>query len=334
MKDEDKTREELIREVRELRRLLDMLKKLEAELREAYETSRKLGERFSAIFHNSLDVLIIIDSEESRILSVNPATRRILGYEEQDLLGKPFSVLFPQDEDAAKNLTRDTLVCNGVVSSQRFFRSDGSICFMDLTAVLIRWEEGRDAIVITLRDITERKQFEEQIAYMALHDPLTDLPNRNFFLERMEQAIALASRYQKKVAIMYVDLDRFKAINDNLGHKAGDTVLRETAHRLKNCVRASDTVARVGGDEFAVLLYELENFEDAAHIARRIIELSNKPILADGDECVIGASIGISVYPSDGTTVDALLKNADTAMYHAKNSGRNRFLFYRADMAK
>jgi diguanylate cyclase (GGDEF)-like protein/PAS domain S-box-containing protein len=180
----------------------------------------------------------------------------------------------------------------------------------------------------TGRDVTDRKSSEERIRYLATHDGLTGLPNRVMFGEILNLAIHTARRYQRGFAVFFIDLDRFKVINDSLGHEAGDILLREIAARLNHCLRASDVVARLGGDEFVVLLQEVTDKEQAAIVARKILTAAAKPITIFEQECRVSASIGISVYPGNGEDEQSLMKNADIAMYLAKEEGKNNFQFY------
>jgi len=185
----------------------------------------------------------------------------------------------------------------------------------------------------TVQDITERMQIQERLQYLAHHDALTELPNRVLFLDRLDQALARAERRRRIVGVMFLDLDRFKNINDTLGHDVGDRFLKVMATRLKGCVREGDTVARLGGDEFAVLLEEIAEPGDAAAVADKILSAFSQPFGLEGREFSITPSIGVSLYPNDGADATALLKNADAAMYRAKDLGRNHYQFYSADLA-
>ena len=180
----------------------------------------------------------------------------------------------------------------------------------------------------TGRDITEQKRVEEQIRHMAHHDALTQLPNRVLLHDRIGQAIAQAQRNDEALALLFIDLDRFKTVNDSLGHPVGDRLLQAVAGRLAACTRVSDTVARIGGDEFVVLLSNLDRPEAARHVAQKVLEALSEPVSLDGHELKVTPSIGICVYPHDGADVEALMRNADTAMYHAKQMGRNNFQFF------
>jgi diguanylate cyclase (GGDEF)-like protein len=204
--------------------------------------------------------------------------------------------------------------------------------WMTINVVRDREDAGRMHYVAIFSDITERKQAEEHIHHLAHHDPLTTLPNRMALEARLEQSIAEANRNQRSVAVMFLDLDRFKTINDTLGHHVGDLLLIEVARRLRQTVRSSDTVARHGGDEFVVVLPALETPDVAATLAGNILKTLSEPYLIDGNTLHSTPSIGVSLYPQDGRDVDTVMKYADTAMYHAKDMGRNGFQFFSPEM--
>jgi diguanylate cyclase (GGDEF)-like protein len=168
------------------------------------------------------------------------------------------------------------------------------------------------------------------LRFVATHDALTGLANRAWFHEQLKHAISRAARYRRSVAVLFIDLDRFKVVNDTVGHGAGDRMLRECARRLKECLRESDTVARLGGDEFVVMMEDYSRLHDIVTVAHKILAHLATPVLLEGQEFTASASIGISIYPEDGTHVEALLKNADIAMYRAKDRGRNNHQFYSA----
>lgn len=181
-------------------------------------------------------------------------------------------------------------------------------------------------------DLEERKRVEQSIRHMAHHDALTGLPNRALFRDRLTHAMAQADRYHQKLAVMFLDLDRFKAINDTLGHNVGDQLLKIAAERLRSCVRDCDTVARLGGDEFTVVVEDIIEDHDAAAVAQKILDTLSQPFNLYGHEVFISVSVGVTLYPSDDENADNLLRNADSAMYRAKEYGRNNFQFYVADM--
>ncbi|MEP6621992.1 MAG: EAL domain-containing protein [bacterium] len=191
---------------------------------------------------------------------------------------------------------------------------------------------GLTGTVLVFRDVGASRALATQLDHCAKHDFLTGLPNRMLLMDRIHQAVALASRHRKSVAVLFLDLDGFKHVNDSLGHAVGDKLLQSVASRLNECVRGSDTVSRQGGDEFVVLLSEVEQAEDATSTAKRMLKAVAEPHVIDGHVLHVATSIGVSVYPDDGTDADALIRNADTAMYQAKESGRHRYQFFRPSM--
>ena len=227
----------------------------------------------------------------------------------------------------------------------RIIRADGSVRIIQQQARVTLDNSGKTAIIRgTVQDITELKQAEEQIRMLAFFDGLTGLPNRQSFDQSFREALSYARRHNKMMATLCFDLDRFKRINDTLGHHIGDLLLQEVAQRLRRCLRTEDpitrmpseefagNVARLGGDEFTVLLREIETAQDATKVARRILDTMALPFMLDGHELVVTASVGISIFPDDGTDVITLLRNADAAMYHAKELGRNNSQFYSQSM--
>jgi diguanylate cyclase (GGDEF)-like protein/PAS domain S-box-containing protein len=210
---------------------------------------------------------------------------------------------------------------------------DGHETAIEHSAAPIHDRQGRMlGAVIVFRDIIVSRERRLEMLHLAEHDALTDLPNRLLLNDRLARTIALARRYGRRVAVLFLDCDRFKHINDTLGHSVGDQVLRSVSKRLVTCVRESDTVSRHGGDEFLILLSEVDQPEDAGLIAEKIVASMTEPHLVAGHELMLTASVGIALYPEDGQDAQTLIMHADTAMYHAKNTGRNRVGFYRPDM--
>ncbi len=255
--------------------------------------------------------------------------------------------IHPDDRDAVDRATAEAVARVKPYSLDlRIQVPDGTVRFVHEEAVVIDDQDGRpERLEGTTQDITERKQAEDQIRFLAYYDGLTELPNRLLFMERLQLALANAQRQGYTMAMLFIDLDRFKRVNDTFGHGVGDRLLQAVAGRLRRCLRSSDaiardsdptessdTVARLGGDEFIVSLNEIGRGEDAAVVARRILEALNEPFRFDDHEVVVSGSIGISLYPHDGTDVEALLKNADSAMYHVKEAGRGGYQFYNKSM--
>jgi diguanylate cyclase (GGDEF)-like protein len=208
-------------------------------------------------------------------------------------------------------------------------RKDGRTAWLSSHGKSLADASGRITRMIGVsQDITERKRQEEEARFLAYHDTLTGLPNRRLLDDRLRQAVFLAQRRDARIAVMVMDHDNFKQVNDMLGHRAGDAVLREAAHRLAGCVRKADTLARQGGDEFVVVIPDLQMDTDCQVVAEKILRSLDAPFRVDGKDFKIGASIGISLYPTDGGDGEAVLRNADVAMYRAKQLGRNNYRFY------
>lgn len=287
------------------------------------------------VFDHSPVAIVITDSE-NRIISVNESFVRISGYGESEVLGRDPKFLASGLHNAEFfermwQALQEGDFWEGEVWDRR---KTGEIYpkWMTINVVRDREDAGRMHYVAIFSDITERKQAEEHIHHLAHHDPLTTLPNRMALEARLEQSIAEANRNQRSVAVMFLDLDRFKTINDTLGHHVGDLLLIEVARRLRQTVRSSDTVARHGGDEFVVVLPALETPDVAATLAGNILKTLSEPYLIDGNTLHSTPSIGVSLYPQDGRDVDTVMKYADTAMYHAKDMGRNGFQFFSPEM--
>ena len=314
---------------------MPLVRKLVNSEREARETNTRLIDseaRIRSIFESVNDGIVTFD-ESGRIENVNPAAERIFGYRSAELAGRDLSVLMP---DAGERLLASAWERSGdraghdwvsVTHEYVATRRDDSQFPVEVR-VSDMHADNRRLWIATVHDITQRKLSEQRIVHMASHDPLTDLPNRALLQDRIQQAIAHAHRDGHRVAVLFIDLDKFKTINDSLGHEVGDRLLQAVARRIQAHVREIDTVARQGGDEFIVVLPGINDAGDAAGTADKILTALAEPYAIDGHELHSGASLGISLYPDDGTDVDTLLKGSDTAMYHAKDSGRNTYRFF------
>lgn len=288
----------------------------------------------STVFETSSEAIMVTDAQ-SRIQMVNKAFTQITGYEPEEVLGQGSALLNPrhrcnQSYDDLLEALRATDTWEGEIESRR---KNGDAYPEWLAISTIRDSAGkREGYVSLFSDITKRKQDEERIRKQANFDSLTGLANRNLFADRFARAIDVADRGQKRVALLFIDLDRFKYVNDTLGHSTGDQLLQEVSRRLVGCLRKSDTVARLGGDEFAVVLPEAT---DSHHVEGVVIHILNslaQPYSIEGYEVFTSASIGVTVYPDDGVDTETLLRKADTAMYGAKEKGRNDFQFFTLEM--
>jgi len=278
---------------------------------------------------------IIFTDEAHRILSINPATTQMTGYEAFELLGHTVFGMINLHNDQTPEAFQAMVVERGSWNGELDVTTkNGNDCPVGIRVT--RVDDPRSGVpahyIWILADITERRQAEERMRHIAQHDALTGLPNRLALLMRLAQLLPEARRHQWNIAIMFIDLDRFKIINDTLGHQIGDEMLREVACRLSSVIRETDFVARLGGDEFVILLPGIATPADAAIVANKIIAALSTAIQVDGHELHTSPSIGISLFPDDGPDGDSILKNADTAMYHAKSAGRNNYQFFATEM--
>lgn len=294
----------------------------------------KSQNQLQSIISNVMDGIITIN-ESGEIQGFNPAAEDIFGYSQQEALGKNVRILIPEPQRSAHDayigryLQTGRSHILGVRGREMVaVRKNGEEFPMEISISEMVLGGHRYFIGI-VRDITERKRAEQKIAHLAHYDYLTDLPNRALFLDILDHSVALAKRNKNKAAVLFLDLDGFKQVNDTLGHDAGDQLLKGVARRLKETIRSSDTVARVGGDEFILVLDNIGAEEHAAQVAGKIIGALAVPFELPGQECRIGGSIGISMYPDDARETLKLIKQADEAMYLAKQGGKNTCRFYR-----
>ncbi len=294
-------------------------------------------------FHSAFDLASIgmaLLAVDGGFLQVNKSLTDIFGYSKAELLQSNFQILTHADSnDSALSLHLRQLLADELPSFQIemecYHKIVGKIVWTLLSASLVRNTDGDPQyFIIQIQDITNRKFAEQQLIYLANHDPLTGLLNREHFHSRLTQALAAVQRHDTQLALMFLDLDRFKLINDTLGHRLGDLLLQAVSDRLRGAVRAQDILARLGGDEFIILLSDITNSNDAARVAEKTIQLLMQPYTLEGNDIVVTASIGISVYPDDGKDSHSLLMNADAAMYLAKERGKNNFQFYTLEMTE
>jgi diguanylate cyclase (GGDEF)-like protein/PAS domain S-box-containing protein len=308
------------------------------ERKEAEERLLESERRFRQLFEQSVEALFLHD-EDGRLVDCNREACRSLGYTREELLSLTLSDfvvdLIPPDEREARDDTPWRHALGGEPRADVVFhenehrRKDGATFPVEVGIGSIEYG-GRRLILASCRDITERKELEERLAHQASHDPLTGLPNRRLFDERLEQALSRSSRRGDRVAVMFLDIDDFKRVNDSLGHRAGDRLLVAVAERLRGCVRTEDTVARLHGDEFAVLLEDLTGEDEAVRVARRILEAMRRVFVLDG-ETSITSSLGIALGPADRAPGRDLVEAADRAMYRAKNAGKNGLHLFREE---
>ncbi len=299
-------------------------RRVEEDLQKSVATYRTLVEQIPAITY-------IATLDRSRILFVSPQIESILGYSQDDFLSRAEmwqQQIHAEDRERVLTEVRHSYTTGEPFHSEyRISRKNGEELWFKDAAAVVRDNDQALYLQGVMYDITERKQFEEKLLQMAHFDPLTGLANRALFHDRLNQAIAQAKRHKRKFAILYLDLDGFKAINDTLGHKAGDEVLAEAAQRMQRSVREMDTVARMGGDEFTIVLNEVASHADISRVADKLLKVIFEPYEKMGPDNRISVSIGVSIYPDNSTRKDALITAADNAMYHAKKHGKNRYCF-------
>jgi len=286
---------------------------------------------------DSIEEAVLRTDAQGKVTYLNRKAEEMTGWRREEARGRPMadvlrlieSVGGPAggtEEGQARKETADFTNCILV-------RRDGFECGIERKVTPVQDDDGAvTGAVVAFHDVTAAQAKSLQMSHLAQHDSLTDLPNRVLFNDRLTQAIALAERQGKQLALMFVDLDHFKKINDSLGHDVGDKLLQSVAGRLLACVRRSDTVSRLGGDEFVILLSQVEHAEDAAYSARKILRALAAPHRIDNKSLDINVSIGVSTYPNDGQDAEGLMNRADNAMYEAKEHGRNNYQFFRHEM--
>lgn len=312
---------------------------VESVLRTAEELLYEEKER-AQVTLNSIGDAVVTTDMAGKVSYLNLVAERMTGWSRADGVGQPLADVFrivdgapreigtnPAERAIAENRTV------GLTADCVLIRRDGVEFSIEDSAAPIHDRNGRvTGAVIVFHDVSESRAMAEKMAYLAQHDFLTGLANRALLTERLSQAIGQAKRRQKQVALLFVDLDDFKRINDSMGHTVGDQLLKLVADRLVTCVRSTDTVCRQGGDEFVILLAEIEQPQDAANVADKLIAALAVPQQVGEHQFSVTLSIGISVYPDDSHDVETVMRNADTAMYQAKENGRNNYKFFRADM--
>ncbi len=297
------------------------------------EALRRSEERYRRIVDTASEGILMMD-DELLISFVNARMAEMLGCQVEDMIGTPLlDFLFKEDKPGFQQCHAAMGQGSQTSQEQRFRCWDGGALWTLTSASPISdGEEGFRGTITLVTDITERKRQQEQLIYQAHFDPLTDLPNRLLAMDRLEQNIRVAARNGSSTALLFLDLDDFKKVNDALGHEVGDQALKLASARLRQAVRSSDTVARLGGDEFIILIHEIADADAVRPVAEKIVQAFQEVFPVMGREVMLTASLGISIYPDDGNEPLVLLRNADTAMYHAKAKGRNAYQFFTESM--
>ncbi len=310
--------------------------KMVTQLKEARDELEKSQVFTQSIISHAMEGIILINTR-GIIKSFNPAAEFMFGYSQEDVVGKNISMLMPApDADAHDGYLKHYMETKqarvvGIEREVMALRRDGKIFPMSLS--VNEMVSGKERFFVGLvRDITERKKSEEAIKQLAHYDAVTGLPNRVLFFDRLKHALAQAKRQKQRLAVLFLDLDGFKAVNDTLGHDVGDLLLKEVADRLLMAMREMDTVARFGGDEFAIVLHDAENDESAAIVSKKVLQELARPFVINGNSCDVGGCVGISLFPENGTTVATLIRQADLAMYDVKRNGKNGYRFFTQEM--
>jgi diguanylate cyclase (GGDEF)-like protein/PAS domain S-box-containing protein len=329
MKGKDKTRRQSSKELSQLRRRLVQLEKKDAE-RKGTERDLKTSEtRYRRLFESAQDGILILEADTGKIIDVNPYLVEMLGYSYKEFLGKQLWEIGLFEDIIANKVAFERLQKEKYIRYEHLPLKAKSGKHKDVEFVSnVYLSNGKDVIQCNIRDITERKRHERQQVLIGTHDALTGLPNRQLFEDRLNIILAQIIRSQKKLAVMLLDLDRFKVINDTLGHDVGDKLLNAVGERLTRLLRKMDTIARMGGDEFLLLLPQMDHEKYAVTIAQKIIEAFHMPFILDNHEILITTSIGVVIAPDYGEDADTLVKIADIAMYCAKARGRDNYQFY------
>ncbi len=305
-------------------------------LSQAQRQIEESARRYQQLLETAPDGIVVANAQ-GVVQMVNQRMEDMFGYSRQELVGRDLDILIPEQfrrrhrsrlreyMDSSQRQPMSSLQNLGAV------RKDGEQVPVDISLSSFESDQGAQ-VTAFVRDVTSWRKLEAELRHLATHDVLTGLPNRALLRDRLQQELAQAARHQEMVAVMVLDLDHFKFVNDSWGHPCGDQLLVLTARRLENCVRQGDTVARLGGDEFALVLPGLKTIEDISAIASKLLKELGRPSQLNGREISGGASLGISLYPGDGETGDELLANADAAMYHAKAEGRQCFCYYTAEL--
>ncbi|MGZ8264821.1 MAG: EAL domain-containing protein, partial [Burkholderiales bacterium] len=310
--------------------------------KQAEESLQESEQQLRAMFDNA-DVGIAVTGLDFRFLRVNDKYCSILGYSREELLQMSGNDVNLREQVERVQGRRQQMLrgeLSNITDEKQLVRKDGSLVWVSLAGSLVRASDGSPRYhIAVIQDISASKraaaalkESEEQFRMLAQYDVLTGLPNRSLLYDRLAHSIGQAKRHNWALAVLFIDVDRFKYVNDTFGHAAGDKLLKRVAERLRECVRSEDTVGRLSGDEFAIVLGSLGAVEDAAIVAKKIIAQLNQPFQLEGAELYVTASIGITLYPNDSVDQDALIRNADVAMYRAKDLGRNNYQFYTPDM--
>jgi diguanylate cyclase (GGDEF)-like protein/PAS domain S-box-containing protein len=312
---------------------------IRVDITELKETTAALEDTrtfLDAIVERMPAVLFVTDPKTGAFLVINEAGEEVLGLTRQEVLGKTYADLFPHDQAVRLSAYDRELTINGgvlVIEDEEFEHADGGMRTLHIRKSMIRDAVGAPQYILAVcEDVTQHRASEARIAHIVQHDALTDLPNRILFHDRLTRGLGRIERDGGLMAVLCIDLDQFKTVNDTLGHPVGDALLQIVSQRLTKCVREGDTVARLGGDEFAVIQHNLDSADDAGRLAQRIVESLSHPCEVLGHQVITGASVGVALAPTDGSNAEDLLKKADMALYRTKADGRGAYRYFEPEM--
>ncbi len=302
------------------------------EQRSIKEALRVSEGRYRSLFEHAIDSIFIIDMESRCILDVNQVAADRLGYTRDELLAMTIDAIYPREEmERTQEIVAQLLLTGHLTFERTHVRKDGSSMLVEVSSIILE-QDGRQVYQSIARDITQRKITELELQRLAKYDSLTGVANRHLFVDRISHAIELARRNHSSLAVLFLDLDGFKAVNDAFGHEQGDELLQIIARRIQDSVRKSDTVARLGGDEFGILLEGVREPSETIKIVQKLISTVSQPFNFHNAEAFITTSVGISMFPAHGSDPETLIQNADWAMYASKAEGKNNFRFYATAM--
>ena len=298
-----------------------------SEQRALQASLRESESRFRALIQNNFDAVLITHGDDA-IAFANREAGALLGYSEQELGALGIQALTDGAGPQLATLLEQRRQTGSARGELRLRHRNGSVFPAEVSSSVFQDRNGLTCAITILRDLTSERRAEEHIEYLAYHDELTGIPNRAYFQRAAEQILASGQNPDRSCSLLLIDLDRFKHVNEIIGHGAGDQLLKEVAARLRTCLREGDILARLGGDEFVILMQDADNLEAVSTVARKILEVTSRPLVIDDHEFLVTASIGISSSPHDGTDLRTLLRNSDMAMYRAKDAGRNAFRYF------
>ncbi len=325
-KEEARTKEQLVKELEDLRKQVKQLKSLENEFKSIEQELRCSEQQYRQLFESAQHGIVILDANTGQIHRANPHLLKLLGYSHDDLIGKNMWDIEAFVDTEKSRAAHHHLKEHDQLKYENFplETKNGRHLDVEIESTVCKINENR-IVHCNIRDTTDRKRLERELRLVATHDTMTGLPNRTLFRDRAQIALLHAQRSKKKVAILSLDLDKFNTVNETLGNAVGDNLLKAAADRMTGLLRKSDTVARVGGDEFAVVIPEIEDLAAVDKVNHKIVDAFRHHFLVNGHKILVTVSIGTSVFPDDGRDIDTLTNCADKCMYYVRSNGCNNY---------